>query len=84
MMKDQSQEPLKLDDDAHGQFGDTDLNVPNKTKQDIARFLGVTCRTIESYMAYQSLPHYKLGCRRVRFRLSDVNEWLEHRHKLVR
>ncbi|MBI4328206.1 MAG: helix-turn-helix domain-containing protein [Chloroflexi bacterium] len=60
-----------------------DFRAPNKTKQDVAKFLGVTVGTVESMMAQSGLPFYRLGTRRVRFRYSDVLTWMEEKNKVA-
>ena len=62
--------------------GSLDFQTPNKTKKDVANFLGVTVRTVESLMAHSHLPYYRLGTRRVRFRLCDVLAWMEERNRI--
>ena len=59
-----------------------DLQSPNKDKKHVAAFLGVTVRTIEKLMAEGGLPFYRLGTRRVRFRLADVMEWMESNNRV--
>lgn len=59
-----------------------DLQTPNKKKKDVAEFLGVSIRMVEKLMAESGLPFYRLGTRRVRFRLADVMEWMESNHKV--
>ncbi|HAB17277.1 MAG TPA: DNA-binding protein [Verrucomicrobiales bacterium] len=51
------------------------------TKREVARFLQVTPRTIETYQRL-GLPHYRLGSRRNRYDLSAVQRWLETRAQL--
>jgi len=48
------------------------------TKREVARFLQVTPRTIETYQRL-GLPHYRLGPRRNRYDLAAVKRWLETR-----
>lgn len=52
------------------------------TKKDVAKFLGVTVRTVENLMARKSLPHYRLSRRKVLFRQQDVVQWMEDRFKM--
>ena len=49
------------------------------TKREVARFLQVTPRTIETYQRL-GLPHYRLGPRRNRYDLAAVQKWLEARN----
>jgi excisionase family DNA binding protein len=54
------------------------VNVPYPrpmTRQELAAFLGVSQRTIDSYIASRRIPYVKLG-RLVRFRLPDVERAL--------
>ena len=48
------------------------------TKREVARFLQVTPRTIETYQRL-GLPHFRLGRRRNRYDLAAVKMWLEGR-----
>jgi excisionase family DNA binding protein len=59
-----------------------DLQSPNKEKKDVAEFLGISIRMVEKLMAEGGLPFYRLGTRRVRFRLADVMEWMESNNKV--
>ena len=59
-----------------------EFEAPNKTKTDVAKFLGVTVRTVESMMVRSGLPFYRLGTRRVRFRLADVLKWMDERNRV--
>lgn len=67
----------------------TTNNSPDETTTDendylskakIARRLGRTTRTIESWMKAGYLPYYKIG-RTVLFRWSDVQAHLEQNHR---
>lgn len=60
-----------------------ELQAPNKTKKDVAEFLGISVRSVENMMTESQLPFYRLGTRRVRFRLADVLEWMEEKNKVV-
>jgi excisionase family DNA binding protein len=62
--------------------GSLEFEAPNKTKKDVAEFLGVTVRTVEAMMVRSGLPFYRLGTRRVRFRLSDVLKWMDERNRV--
>ena len=46
------------------------------TKSELAEFLGVSRRTIDSYVSSRRIPYIKLG-RLVRFRLADVERALQ-------
>jgi hypothetical protein len=48
------------------------------TKQELAKFLGVSSRTVEVYQRY-GLPFYRVSARRNRYDLSAVKRWLEER-----
>lgn len=48
----------------------------------MAEFLGISIRMVEKLMAEGGLPFYRLGTRRVRFRLADVMEWMESNNKV--
>lgn len=48
------------------------------TKRDLAEYLGVTPRTVETYQR-QGLPFYRLGARRNRYDLVAIRRWLEAR-----
>jgi excisionase family DNA binding protein len=45
------------------------------TKREVAAFLRVTPRTVENWL-HRGLPHFRLGSRRTRFKLSDVEAFL--------
>ena len=75
--------PTTAKDASRIEANDFDFHTPNKTKQDVARFLGVTVRTVETMMSQSGLPYYRLGSRRVRFRFADVMEWMEEKNKVV-
>ena len=53
------------------------------TKRNLAEYLGVSVRTVESYQR-QGLPYFRLGPRRNRYDLLAVREWLERRCRVVR
>jgi excisionase family DNA binding protein len=48
------------------------------TKKELVNGLGISSSFINKLMAEESLPYFKLG-RAVRFRISEVSLWLEHR-----
>ena len=54
---------------------DSTSPAPFGTKQDVARMLQMSTRTVDSYLA-AGLPHLKLGTRRVRFDLATVKAWV--------
>jgi excisionase family DNA binding protein len=49
---------------------------PLITKQELAKDLGVSCRTIEAWIAERRIPSIKLGHRTLRFCLDDVRRAL--------
>jgi excisionase family DNA binding protein len=52
-------------------------------KAAIAQFLGVTPRTVNSWMANGTLPHYRLSPHCVRFKLADVQARLDERNRVT-
>jgi excisionase family DNA binding protein len=64
-----------------------DLNTPIKcqrqepesllTEEQLARFLNITPRTLTDWVQTNRIRYYRLGWRNVRFRLSDVLEFIE-------
>lgn len=44
------------------------------TKQDVAAMFGVCLRTVDNLLA-KGMPHLKLGARRCRFDMADVEAW---------
>jgi len=46
-----------------------------KDKKEIAKYFGRTTRWVEVQM-HEGLPYIKLSHRTVRFRLSDIQEWM--------
>ena len=52
------------------------------TKKDVARLYNVTERTITTWMG-AGLPHRKIG-RTVRFRLDEVEEYVDAKYRVVR
>ena len=81
-MNEESKKTSKRDHESRVVCNSLDLETPNKTKKDVANFLGITVRTVENMMAQSSLPFYRLGTRRVRFRFSDVLAWMEEKNKV--
>jgi excisionase family DNA binding protein len=53
------------------------------TKKQVAQYLQLTTRTVDRLMQC-GLPYYKLGNQRCRFRFSDIAQWLEDEHRVVR
>ena len=45
-----------------------------------ARFLGVSCSLIYSYVERKQIPHYRMMGRTIRFRLSELARWREKFH----
>ena len=56
---------------------------PYIDKKALANRLGLSRRTIDNWMQ-RGLPHLKLGARRVRFDLRDVEPWLQRQCRTVR
>jgi excisionase family DNA binding protein len=56
-----------------------EAGVPNSggfnDKQEAAKWLGVSTRTLDTYMQRGLVPYYKIG-RTVRFKLADLEEHL--------
>lgn len=52
-------------------------------KADVARFAGVTKRTVDNLMA-RGLPHLKIGARRVRFDPAEVQDWFRREFSVRR
>ena len=48
------------------------------SKKELVMALGVSGSFISKLMAEEGLPHFKIG-RALRFRVSEVSCWLEHR-----
>src|SRR5580658_1609516 len=42
-----------------------------------ARFLGVSCSLVYSYVERKQIPHYRMMGRTIRFRLSELASWRE-------
>jgi excisionase family DNA binding protein len=49
------------------------------TKKDVARYLGVTTRTVDNLMLTGILPYQKIGGKIVRFRMDEVRLALDER-----
>src|SRR5580698_4088081 len=54
-----------------------ELHVDVKTA---ARFLGVSCSLVYSYVERKQIPHYRMMGRTIRFRLSELARWREKFH----
>jgi len=54
--------------------GERYLNV-----DDVATLLGVAPKTVYGWASAKRIPHVKLGRSVLRFRLSDIEEWVESR-----
>ena len=57
-----------------------DMHPNLLTKHDLAKFLGVTTRTVEAYQR-DGLPFYRLSARRNRYDLVAVKRWLNDRSR---
>jgi excisionase family DNA binding protein len=55
------------------------LELPVDVKA-VARFLGVSCSLVYSYVERKQIPHYRMMGRAIRFRLSELAEWREQFH----
>ena len=53
------------------------------SKAELARYLGVTGRTVEEYQR-RGLPYFRLSARRNRYDLTAVRAWLERQCRVVR
>ena len=45
-----------------------------------ARFLGVSCSLVYSYVERKQIPHYRMMGRAIRFKLSELATWREQFH----
>jgi len=52
------------------------------TKQDVAKFLKISVRSVDNWMRSGFLPHYRVG-RVVRFRQKDIVARLDERYRLI-
>ena len=52
---------------------------PTVSVKAAARFLGVSTSLVYAYVERKQVPHYRLG-RSIRFRLSELDEWLKRFH----
>lgn len=48
------------------------------SKKELTVAFGVSASFVNKLMAEEGLPHFKIG-RAVRFRISDISNWLERR-----
>ena len=49
------------------------------TYTDVARVFNVRKNTLFTWVACRAIPHLRLGPRSVRFRRSEIEQWLSHR-----
>ncbi len=56
---------------------------PYIDKQALAHRMGITRRTVDNWLQ-RGLPHLKLGSRRVRFDLREVDDWFRAHCRVVR
>jgi len=56
-------------------------SILNETEA--ATLLGVGPRTIRLWRRSRGLPHYKLTAKIVRFKRSDLIEWMESRRRIT-
>ncbi len=56
---------------------------PYIDKDALARHLGLSRRTIDNWLQ-RGMPHLKLGARRVRFDLREIEAWLHRECRTVR
>ena len=54
-----------------------ELHVDVKTA---ARFLGVSCSLVYSYVERKQIPHYRMMGRAIRFNLSELALWRQQFH----
>jgi len=57
--------------------------LPFATKKQVAEFLGLSVRTVDTYLQ-KGLPHVKLGKRRCRFDLAEVKLWVNEHFRVQR
>jgi excisionase family DNA binding protein len=67
-------EPVQSEDAANSVL---ELHVDVKTA---ARFLGVSCSLVYSYVERKQIPHYRMMGRAIRFKLSELATWREQFH----
>ena len=65
------EETMSLD----GEATDTPITV-----KAAARFLGVSPSLVYAYVERKQIPHYRMMGRSIRFRLSELVEWLQQFH----
>jgi excisionase family DNA binding protein len=53
------------------------------TKEEIAKYFGITVRTVENWMTQGYLPYLRFG-RAVRFSLADVQRHVEKHQRICR
>ncbi len=59
------------------------FDVPTIDKNALASPLGLSRRAIDNWLQ-RGLPHLKLGARRVRFDLREIEAWLQRECRTVR
>ncbi len=58
------------------------LNDPLVNSQPVKKFLGIKGdRTFYEYVHRCGIPHYAINKRVIRFRMSEVEQWLSERRK---
>lgn len=70
-------EPVAADDGTPPLF--TESVEPLIGVEEASRILGVTRRTVYVWAQERRIPHYKPGGMTMRFRASELNEWLQRR-----
>lgn len=62
-----------------------DIKTPEPfvTKREVAQHIQQTTRTVENWMM-KGLPHYKLGRRRTRFKINEVDAFLAEKCRVQR
>ncbi len=53
------------------------------TARELAKILAISDKTVYNYVSRNMIPHYKIEAN-VRFRASEVAEWLRHRAGVLR
>ena len=67
--------PLPVPADAFERLAHTDRLL---TAKELARLLAISPKTLYSYVSRNLIPHYKIEAN-VRFRGTDIAEWLRRR-----
>jgi len=47
------------------------------SKKELCEYLGISARTSEDWVKSRGLPHFRIGGKILRFKRSQVDEWLE-------